>query len=173
VLNCTEGGAYIKGFEHAPLEESLRKYATQPIDVRAPVRRAMETDDRSPRIDALHRKLSDILSNLNTAVDLARQCQRLAKQARRNPAIQSKLGKVEMQLIKTLRPLEFLSLLDQRTIRETSQDEDALQSVEGTIQAAETLYSVIIESAASVKEPLKNALARLEALAATEVAHKS
>ncbi len=53
LLNCTEGGAFIEGMEHVPLEQAAERYAREPVQVRATLDRAVR-EIRSRRTTSAH-----------------------------------------------------------------------------------------------------------------------
>lgn len=67
-INSTEGGAYLEGFKHIPLEEALKKYANEAIDIDKIIEEQLKTT-----FSLIKEKKDIILQSLNETLSLIEQ----------------------------------------------------------------------------------------------------
>jgi hypothetical protein len=111
VYNCTEGGCHIDGMEHVPFE-TLKASLTTSVDARAMLDDAIGSVDSRARIRAAARGLSERITHLRRARQLARRAIDMIVSG----ASDRELRRVERILADVLRPIELVSLVAQREI---------------------------------------------------------
>jgi hypothetical protein len=118
VMNCTEGGAFIRGMQHLPLADVLPTLARD-IDVRAILDGVIGAHDAGKTTAVLAAQVDAYQVGVTKARGLARKARSLAVKALVSPndaANEEQLQAVERALVETLAPLGFVSLLAQREI---------------------------------------------------------
>jgi hypothetical protein len=161
LVNSTEGGASIRGMQHRPLSDAISAYVHDAV----PVGEILEA--RAARVDLSLRRaragahVERILSDLGPCLDLVTRCKVLAHQARRDPARLVRLQETEVELIRALKPLRFLSLLAQGEIMAAQERVMVATSIEENLGAAESLFEVVEQACLALRAPLETAHAEL------------
>ena len=164
LLNCTEGGAYIEGFEHIPLEEAVELCEAKAYDPIALLDEAVESLDREDRGELLIRHIDGLLSATERAASRAQQCKDVALIRPPTPQSLEKLEKLELGLQAAMRPATVLiSLFGQDRIVSATQDTARDATLIGTLDAAIDLYDVVIRAYEMSKDRLANSRNRIEA----------
>jgi hypothetical protein len=155
LLNCTEGGAHIRGMEHLPLREVCAGWEcapeVEPVLERAA--RGLDVAARRTRLGAWARRTR---AALEECVALARRCRTLAGAGRL-----AELGRAEERLSRALRGAPLVSLVAQDEIVAAREEARAARSVEQNLAAALRLYAVTERAGALLDAPLREALRAL------------
>jgi hypothetical protein len=154
LLNCTEGGARIRGMEHLPLAAVADSW-TRTIEVEPVLGRAAEGLDVPARRSALAAWTQRTLRTLESSVRLARRCARLADDG--GTARLAELGRHERRLVRTLRDAPLVSLLAQEAIVRAREEGRAARTLAQNLAAARSLYAVVEEAGERLGPPLRAA----------------
>jgi hypothetical protein len=169
LFNCTEGGAFIKGFAHVPLAQVLETLAPLSLDAAAVVESAVRMPDRRQRMRKMRGFVAASVEGLDPAMDQARHCMRLLEKVRRDPRRASDLSRAERQLRERIKAAFFVSVFCQNAIMSTLDELHAAKTSADTLDYSRTLYAAVETSTERVRGPLERALAKLDAALAAEV----
>jgi hypothetical protein len=146
LLNCTEGGAYIKGFNHISLRRAYDMVSElkQGTDLTVKLRNILMNKDTSSRRQKLAKSLNIMRINLHAAGTSAAKCRQLAQKATRSGQIDS-LAVEEKNLIALVQKTLFISLAAQEKIVHALKLGSEAQSLPESLAASNILYRVITE----------------------------
>jgi hypothetical protein len=146
LLNCTEGGAYIEGFNHISLRQadSMLRQADQTIDFSGTLREILYSKDALTRREQLARSLKVMRSNLHAAGISATKCRQLAQSAIRSGQIGG-LAAEEKRLIALVQKTLFISLSAQEKIMHALKLGAEAQSLPESLAASNILFRVITD----------------------------
>jgi len=159
VLNCTEGGARIRGMEHVPLAEAglpAEAFACGEILDRALAGVAME--DRRRR---LAERLREMIAALDPCLDLARRSAALAGRAERDRGALEELGRREKEFAAALRPVRLFSLVAQDEIVQAQEQGRLAKDLAASLAASRALFRVVERAVLTLRDPLQRALGEL------------
>ncbi len=160
--NCTEGGAYLEGMEHVPLQKAVDEWTREPLDVGAVLDR-LPRGDVDQRRAAFARVARERIEALTTCGKLAQDCERLALRAKRDGRALEKLQAKEAKLSRALAPVRFLSLSVQADIEAAQEKARQARDLDENLAASVQLFRVVLEQARKLRTPLQQALTALEA----------
>jgi hypothetical protein len=155
VINCTEGGAYIQNMEHMTLAEAKAQLDAQPLDVDGVLDATLAAFDSRKQKKLLAAQISRMQRALNAAVAEVARCETLLTQLRTKPAAFKNLDKFEKRLRAALAQAPFITAWSSVECEEARRMCANAKSLEDTILASRTLYSVIRKSAQAAR-PLLN-----------------
>jgi hypothetical protein len=161
LLNCTEGGALIRGMEHVPLAEAVRAWTAPLPPVGAVLERAARGVDLAARRERMASALRERLSALEPCRRLAERCALVARAAERDPSRLDGLARHEAELGRALRPLRFVSLLAQSEIVAAQEDARRARDLRANLAAARRLFDVVLRATRTLAEPMERALHEL------------
>jgi hypothetical protein len=117
LLNCTEGGAFIEGFNHISLRQAhaMLGQHEQSIDFTGKLKDILANKESSSRREHLAKSLKVMRVNLHGAGISAAKCRRLAQSALRSGKI-GNLAVEEKRLIAIVQKTLFISLAAQEKI---------------------------------------------------------
>ena len=146
LLNCTEGGAYIEGFNHISLRQAdnMLRQPSQTIDFGSTLREILNSKDALTRRDQLAKSLQVMRTNLHAAGISATKCRQLAQGAIRSGQIGS-LAAEEKRLIALVQKTLFISLAAQEKIMHALKLGGEAQSLPESLAASNILFRVITE----------------------------
>jgi hypothetical protein len=147
VLNCTEGGAFIEHMEHMTLAEATASLTPEPLDVDAVLDGVLAGFDRKKQRKSVEGQVARMQKALNTAVAEVESCERLLKQLRTKPTAFKNLDKVEKRLRAALAQAPFITAWSNLEVEAAQRMCANAKSLEDTVSASRTLYSVIRKSA--------------------------
>ncbi len=140
LFNCTEGGAFIEGFEHLTLKNwGERIESGVDVSIKSLLAQSFADIDWEKRDKRLHARVQLLKTQLREANRLARECR--AELQKSGP---SKLDKLEKKLIKAVQEIPFISYLMQAHLNSQLIRTDALHSTESHNMVALSLYELII-----------------------------
>lgn len=151
LINCTEGGAHIRGMEHLPLSEASANWP-RPVEVEDVLERAGVGLDRDARRAKLASWAQGTLRALEECVTLARRCRALAK-----GGDAAALGRAEKKLVQALRGAPLVSLVAQGEIAQAREDARLAHTLAENLAAAQSLYAVVERAGVVLTEPLRSA----------------
>ncbi len=168
ILNCTEGGAFIKGCSHIPLKQAIEERMKEPFDVSGEIARVTADVDRRGRATKMLAHMRAMHAAMNECIRLAHRCKQLVPKAHLKPALLDELGELEKKMLIALKPVLFVSLVRQRAIRDAIDLGGIATSVEESLQATSKLLDVILDAGALLHEPMlaseRSLVATLEGL---------
>ena len=148
LFNCTEGGAYIQGFEHVPLLEAIKELETlrpAPLDIKAIFESIFTKHDREVRFKKLENIFIDLKSALTSSISLAKECHRIAGQVENGKTTISKLSIREKELITQVRSSNFISMAIQDEIRNALKLSESATTLKQNLDASKLLYKLILK----------------------------
>jgi hypothetical protein len=148
LFNCTEGGAYIQGFEHVPLLEAIKELETlrpTPLDVQAIFENIFNKHDREVRFKKLEHIFIELKSALTSSISLAKECHRIAGQVENGKTTISKLSIREKELITQVRSSNFISMAIQDEIRNALKLSESATTLKQNLDASKLLYKLILK----------------------------
>lgn len=111
LVNCTEGGAYIEGFEHISLSSAIEKYIDEKDNkISEKIQAACKTVDKIKRLEQAEIAKNRILNNVKETRRLLKECQALTRPGKRTSTQLNKLKVKERDLINSIRRTPFISL---------------------------------------------------------------
>jgi hypothetical protein len=111
LINCTEGGAFIEGFQNVPLETAIAEFIPETkINFAEKIENACQSMNRKLRIDQYVKAKSRFVESIERTLDLVATCKALAVKPKLNQKHRNKLNKSEKKLIHSVRQTPFLSL---------------------------------------------------------------
>ena len=169
LLNCTEGGALIRGMEHLPLAVAAASWpdrSDEPIG--AVLQRSCEAIDPRARAQRMARELAGVIQGLDRGLELASRCTRLARAAGHDARRLKELARAETELSRALKPLRLLALYAQDEILAAREAGRRATSVGENLSAAQSLYALVERAGKDLREPMRDALWSLESLCRLE-----
>ena len=158
VLNCTEGGAYIQNMDHLTLAEATARLPVEPLDVDAVLDGTLAEFDRRKQKKQLEGQVSKMQKALNTAVAEVGRCETLLTQLRTKPAAFKNLDKFEKRLRAALAQAPFITAWANLEVESAQRMCANAKSLEDTVTASRTLYSVVRKSAFAARPLLSETL---------------
>ena len=151
MLNCTEGGAYIEGFQHVSLETAITRYiSNRDENISRRISESCAGNSLMDRTNLILEKLEKMKRELEEAIRLASQCILLT--GKKNISTQNlvKLNDLEKKLIKLIENIPAISLPNQQEVQQAlSINSDAKSSKESN-QAAAILYHSIVATGSEI-----------------------
>jgi len=146
LLNCTEGGAFIEGFNHISLRQAhaMLKQHEQSVDFTGKLKDILENKESSSRHEHLAKSLKAMRVNLHAAGISAAKCRALAQSAIRSGKI-GNLAVEEKRLISVVQKTLFISLAAQEKIMHALKLGAEAQSLPESLAASNILFRVITE----------------------------
>jgi hypothetical protein len=164
LLNCTEGGAYIKGFEHIPLAEAIADINASPSAVSDIASRfkAVQADvDVSGRCKLLTARLHQAKASLEKSYQLALRCAKIATQVQKAKVKPSALTKAESDLRRAIQGSAFFALVDQAEINSAIQLGMQAKTIQQSLAASRVLYTLIMREVPNILLKVNAGLGKL------------
>ncbi|MFT4542344.1 MAG: hypothetical protein ACI841_003362 [Planctomycetota bacterium] len=164
VFNCTEGGAYIDGMLHLPLQQVLRRMreSTGP-PIATALDQCIEGWDSEQARERMLKFMQTMSKDLARCQWLSQQCLQVIKKARKRPAELDKLQRHEAELQHLLDDLPFASMVATREIEKAADLGQTATTMEQSLDAAQRLYAVVLRAMQMMQDPLGESLRRLNA----------
>ena len=165
LMNCTEGGAYINGFEHIPLTQAIQELNEihNPANERSIPNIFQDVRinlDVSARRVTLKRKLDHIRSTLAKCSSISKRGRAVALNAHRSKQQLDLLNKVDQDLRRELKHAGLISLSAQEEIKLALEIGLQTESLTSSINASRLLYEIVIREAKKVLPLVESALDR-------------
>ena len=161
LLNCTEGGAFIKGFEHVPLKEAIEIIKTggyPKIDFDQILRKIFDSTDQEVRLEKLGVTLTDIEAAITKSMRIAKKCLLLAAKARNSKEKLDELSKQEKELFVAIQASNFISMAMQNEIKKIMKLTDSATTLESNLDASILLYNLIIKECDKILPDVLNSI---------------
>jgi hypothetical protein len=160
LFNCTEGGAYIKGFEHAPLraliDDHVLKRSAEQHAAATSIPLGMHTSCAFRASAIAH--LQAALSTIDTASALARRCLRLSHAVRPGSTALKRLGADEKMLRTLVQKIKGFGIVYQDDIDEAIKASARAKNLHDNLTASRTLYRVILQGCELIRPMVEQAL---------------
>jgi hypothetical protein len=164
LLNCTEGGAYIKGFEHIPLAEAIAEINAshnETSDIASRFKDIQAEVDVTGRRKVLAARLQQAKAALEKGYQLALRCSKVATQVQKAKVKVSVLTKAESDLSRVLRGSVFLALVNQAEIHNAIQIGMRAKTMQQSLAASRVLYSLVMREVPNILPKVNAALVKL------------
>lgn len=174
LFNCTEGGAYIEGFEHTPLRALIDTHVASLSAEQhtAAIAHAPAKSKPGGQRAAAVAHLQSTLATIDAASALASRCQRLSLVARPGSTALTQLGGHEKQLRALVQQIKGFGIVYQSEIDQAIQASAQAKNLHDNLNASRTLYRVISQGCALLRPLVAQALHTMgaEATAPEELA---
>ena len=150
LLNCTEGGAYIKGFEHISLNEAidlLNKDSYPAINKVKLFAQVFGSIDQKNRQKRLLLALRNIDAAFSASTVLANQCHLIASKIIKGHSNLNDLVKKEAELIRNVNKSDFIAIAIQDEIKSAIKLGESANNLEENLEAKMILYKLIVQEA--------------------------
>jgi len=154
LLNCTEGGAYIEGFEHIALLQAIKELEENDvpeIDKAKLFQQVFESADKKIRYDKLRNVLGNIKNGIEESIVLATECHALAVKAEKGKINLNLLSEKEKKLMKEITTSNFISLAVQDEIRNIIKLSGLATTLKQNIGASKLLYKIILKETRKIR----------------------
>ena len=150
LLNCTEGGAFIRGFEHIALKDAITLIdnshkKSQFVDGNIIRERLMQAN-KLGRKKILVEKLDKIKKSFDKSHKLALECKKTALKVRKSLQPKSALAAKEAELVKAVHDSLFISIARQADINYAIKMGINATDLESSLDASGILHDLIIET---------------------------
>ena len=162
LINATEGGAYIDGFDHMPLAEALRKRGSEQGSITDETIPIQELKSRSKQLEAALVQERGVLA---TALGVVNDCTKLAKKLKSQTDPKAKsLRKKESKLVYLTSQSTSLQIFCQGEISSILRQIKLVRSFEENIALSLKMYAVIKDAIGLIRPELSDQIKRLENL---------
>ena len=165
LFNCTEGGAFIKGFKHIPLIDAIATIdylGQQTVDAKASIEKIRTALDAPRRRKLLLDRLYRVKSSLLQCQKLTIRCAKLALQLQKSSANIAALSKVEGDLAKAVQGSAFLALANQTEIQNAVQLGSRAKTLKQSLSASKILHTLVLRESPKVLLLVEAAITHLE-----------
>jgi len=146
LFNCTEGGAFINGFMHIPLKQTIDEYfinenlKIEKYNIFKSIFDSVEKKDR-------HRKLISALNAISQALSksiiLAKRCHALAAKGEKGHNVIAELSIIEKKLMREIKSSNFVSITVQEEIKNALKLSGNSNNLKQNLGASKILYKII------------------------------
>lgn len=161
LLNCTEGGAFIEGFEHIPLLtaiEDLEENKNSILDKNKLFEKVFKSVDRSNRLNRIEKVLTETQSSLKTSIALATECNNIALKVEKGRATKEILSEREHELMRELKKSNFISIAIQKEISNILRVNASATSLKQNLDISKQLYQLILREIKKIQPYVINSL---------------
>lgn len=170
LINATEGGANIKGFDNLALKLVIDSFSEK----KAEETQTLHESEIDPHQGEGSRRLrgeKSLENQLETIIrlsELAKSCVELTKRLnkRTSQKMLNRLGKTEQKLRALLRPVNFLAMAIQEETEEILNDITSQSSLADNLAASLKFYDAILSACSVAEAKTSEALRRIETLKA-------
>jgi len=176
LFNCTEGGAFIDGFEHIPLVNAINKLEQQSapvINKEFLFDAVFNSTDKNKRLKLIKSALTDINDTLTSSRILAKQCHEIAIKVEKRRADLELLSAKEAALTKKIKTSNFISIAVQDEIRNVLRLNENATTLKQNLGASKLLYKLVIQETKKMQPYVTKSLRALEKLQAHQIAADS
>lgn len=157
LINCTEGGAYIEGFEHISLCSAIEKYiGKEDKRITARIQSACSTVDKKQRLIQARNAKLDILKNIRKTRRLVKECQSLSQPGNNTSAKLNTLRIKEQELIQSIRRTPFISLPNVDLVKKAMEMAGDTSNINETNMVARYIYESVEHTCKEVQEIIES-----------------
>jgi hypothetical protein len=162
LLNCTEGGAFIEGFEHVSLCDAKRYVLNKnpQLHITDTLEGILINSNSLTRRQKLHQSLKFIRSSLVDTEALAWSCVRLAQASMKDGNLE-KLGLEEKKLVDVIQKNPFVSLVAQDQIISALNLGTSAETMADSLSASNILFRVLIDTVGELLPMLEHTMRQL------------
>ena len=154
LVNCTEGGAYIEGFEHIKLIEAIKRYLPKnKISIRPKMYEAYSAMKFAIREEKLAKAITEMQISNEKILKLVNQCRILINMKRGRDI--KKLSKIEKELITEIKGMPYLSIPNSKQIATSMEMAKDVKDVQQTNDVANFIYDTLEYTSKSILTFLK------------------
>lgn len=164
LLNCTEGGAYIKGFEHIPLAGAIadiNSSNTEISDIASRFKATLADVDVAGRRKVLAARLQQAKAALEKSYLLAVRCAKVATQVQKAKVKLSALTKAELDLSRAIEGSAFIALANQAEINNAIQIGMRAKTIQQSLAASRVLYTLVMREVPNILPKVNTAIVKL------------
>ena len=164
LLNCTEGGAYIKGFEHIPLAKAIADIngsQSAMSDIASRFKTIQADVDVPGRRKVLTARLQQAKASLEKSYLLAVRCAKVATQVQKAKVKLSALTKAELDLSRAIEGSAFIALANQAEINNAIQIGVRAKTIQQSLAASRVLYTLVMRDVPNILPKVNAALVKL------------
>lgn len=160
LYNATEGGAFIEGFVHKPLEEAALNITVP--DVNSNDRPVLSINERNARLESLVSHFKSQLNSLKEILILCNQAQELIKNYVQRQNASELLGQIEAQISDETREFSVLSGTLQAELEYFSSKVRQSKNLEQNLSISFDLYSLIETASNDLSNQISESLDRVQ-----------
>jgi hypothetical protein len=165
LINATEGGAYIPGFEHIPLAKAIDLYVPKdPQKIALRFKDAAQTIDPIARSQILHKSLQGIEASLEKSVHFAKKCIATTNKIKKgtpSKKLLEELDRNEKDLMGYIKQARFISIPNQAQIMNSVMDAGGVHDMNTILDFALPLYKATIDTSGIAIPLVKKNIANL------------
>jgi len=144
LINCTEGGAFIEGFEHMSLQAAIVAFCSEnTVHISEKVEAASRSMDRKLRVGQYIKAKDFFLRSIDNTLMHAATCKGLVIKPKLKQKQLEKLNKMEKKLIQSLRAIPFISLPNVKQMDKLMEIFGETSTVTEINKVAEMIYDTI------------------------------
>lgn len=168
LYNCTEGGAYIEGFQHVSLREFAAEHlgvgaeegvAAAPLDMSAIFDVPFPFESRRQRLFQAVKSMQRVVEDTG---ELAASCLRLRRVLAKRSDAAAQLGEKSRQLEARLRGHSFVSLLAQKELDLLMHELETARDAKEILVRAEGLYALVLKVSTEARHQIQRVLRQLK-----------
>jgi len=167
LLNCTEGGAFIEGFEHIPLIsaiEDLEKSEASDLDRNEIFNQVYKSVDKRDRLTRIHKVLTETQSSLKVSLALATDCHALALKVEKARTTKEQLSEREHELMRELKKSNFISIAIQKEISNIIRMNASATTLKQNLDISKQLYQLVLREIKKLQPYVLNSLKEVKKL---------
>jgi len=171
LFNCTEGGAFIDGFEHIPLRqaiEELNQDNAPILDKKMLFQSVFSSTDKNARLKLLKIAINDINDTLRVSTNLAKKYHELAIKVEKGQADLALLSMKEAELNKQIKISNFISIAIQDEIRNVLRLNENATTLKQNLGASKLLYKLVMQETKKMQPYVTKSIDALEVLLADQ-----
>lgn len=147
LLNCTEGGAFIEGFNHISLAEAIEQYIpAADAGISASISECCALSDVKARTLTISHKLRTMQRDLEESIRIAKQCLQIVSQNQLSKSSNTNLDRHEKKLVQLMARIPALALPNQQQIQQALALSSDATSAKENNGAAKILYQSIVNT---------------------------
>ena len=156
LVNCTEGGAYIDGFEHISLSDAIEKYIGK-IDnnISERIQSACQGTDQMRRLKLSGIAKLKISKDIEEVMRLVKACKTLSRPGKNSSVQMNKLKSKERDLINSIRRTPFISLPNVDMVKKAMEMAGDASNINETNLVARFIYDSVEATSKQVLEIVK------------------
>jgi len=159
LINCTEGGSFIEGMQHIPMQEAYETHLAKAprISVGDIMDSRIRKQDPKRRADAI-KGIEKLIASVERCLSMVGRCTRTADRVAAGEATLEALGVLETELVQTLRSTRFMSGSKQEQIARAYDRAHGAEEMSELLAASQDLYREIRAAAKQVLPGLREVL---------------
>lgn len=155
IVNCTEGGAYIEGFEHIALQDAIEKYIpASKQDLSTKIDDACNSINYKNRLAQCAEAKKRIKHNIEEIISHISECRYFTAKKKLTSKQVTQLTKVEKKLIQSLSKTPFISLPNVEQVKKSIEMSNDATTVAENNKIAVYIYNTIESTCQEVLETL-------------------